>query len=322
MAATSGSIALRNGLKMPTVGLGLWKLEKSTAADQVYNAIKAGYRLLDGASDYGNEVEVGQGIRRALDEGLVKRSDLFITGKLWNTYHRREHIRPAIDRSLSDLGLDYLDLYLIHFPIALKYVPFDVRYPAEWSYEVGGPVIHDNVPYRETWEGMEELYEAGLAKNIGISNTAGALIYDVLSYAKVKPAVLQIEVHPYLVRKQLVDLAHAEGIAVTAFSSFGDSSYQSLNMVPTNTKPLLQHDLISEIAAKHGKTPAQILLRWAIERGCAVIPKSSNPKRLHENLDLFGFSLSAEEVERINGLNQSLIFNDPAIYAKRPIWAC
>ncbi|KAJ1829413.1 hypothetical protein LPJ56_000355 [Coemansia sp. RSA 2599] len=308
---------------MPTVGMGLWKISKDTVADQVYEAIKLGYRLFDGACDYGNEAEAGKGIARAISEGLVSRQDLFITSKLWCTYHKREHVKPALQRTLSDLGLDYVDLYLIHFPIALKFVPFEKRYPPEWSYEEGGPVIPENVPYQETWEAMEDLVRDGLAKNIGISNTPGAMIYDILTYAKIRPAVLQIELHPYLVRKELVDLAHSEGIAVTAYSSFGDASYQEIGMVPQGQQlvSLLKNDVVNQVSAKIGKTPAQVLLRWAVQRGCAVIPKSSNPGRLLENKDLFSFELSPEDMDAISGLDRKLIFNNPADYAKRAIWA-
>ncbi|KAJ2904492.1 D-xylose reductase [Coemansia aciculifera] len=308
---------------MPTVGLGMWKVGCDAAADQVYEAIKAGYRLFDCACDYGNESQIGQGISRALSDGLVTRSDLFITSKLWCTYHRHEHVEPALRRTLKDLGLDYVDLYLVHFPIALKYVPFEHRYPPEWSFEVGGPVIHDGVPYQETWQAMEELCNKGLAKSIGISNMPGALIYDVLSYARIKPAVLQIEVHPYLVREQLVSLAQAEGIAVTVYSSFGDTSYHEINMAPKGPEftPLLTHQVVASVAARHGKSPAQVLLRWAIDRGCAVIPKSSNSARLRENLDLFDFELSPDDVKLISGLDRNMRFNDPANYANRAIWA-
>ncbi|KAJ1866314.1 D-xylose reductase, partial [Coemansia sp. RSA 486] len=288
MPSASPFITLNTGAQMPTVGMGLWKISKDTVADQVYEAIKLGYRLFDSASDYGNEAEAGQGISRAIADQLVTRQELFITSKLWCTYHQRQHVKPALQRTLQDLNLDYVDLYLIHFPIALKHVPFETKYPAGWSLEENGPVISENTPYQETWEGMEELVMEGLAKNIGVSNLPGAMIYDVMTYAKIRPAVLQIELHPYLVRNELVDLAHKEGMAVTAYSSFGDASYREIGMVPEDQQvvPLLENKTVGEIAQRLGKSPAQVLLRWAVQRGCAVIPKSSSPKRLLENKDL------------------------------------
>lgn len=166
---------LRTGNKLPLVGLGLWKMPKDVCADVVYNAIEAGYRLLDGACDYGNEAEVGEGIRRAIEAGLVKREDLCVLSKLWNTFHRPEHVELACRKSLADLGLDYLDVYLIHFPIALKFVPVEHRYPPEWNYEPKDEspcMIPDDtgVTYQQTWHAMEELVGLGLVKDIGCSN--------------------------------------------------------------------------------------------------------------------------------------------------------
>ena len=159
---------------MPQAGFGLWKLAKDVTADVVFNAVEAGYRLFDGACDYGNEKEVGEGLRRVFEAGKVKREDLFIVSKLWNTFHKAEHVRPALERSLADLGLDYLDLYIIHFPIALKYVSPDVRYPPEWVYapdaEVKSLEFEEGVTYQSTYHAMEACQEAGLTKDIGVSN--------------------------------------------------------------------------------------------------------------------------------------------------------
>ena len=165
----------------------------------MYDAIQSGYRLLDAASDYGNEQEVGLGIKKALADGLVTREQLWVTSKLWNTYHRKEHVRAACLRSLKDLGVDYLDLYLIHFPIALKFVPFEERYPAGWNYLADkAGMEEDSVAYEETWRAMESLVREGLVRNIGVCNIGTTLLRDVLNYATIKPSVLQIEMHPYL----------------------------------------------------------------------------------------------------------------------------
>ncbi|KAG0229425.1 NAD(P)H-dependent D-xylose reductase (XR) [Actinomortierella wolfii] len=313
--AYTESLTLASGSKMPLLGMGVWKVPKDITADTVYNAIKAGYRLIDGACDYGNEVQVGQGIKRAIAEGLIKREELFVTSKLWNTYHAKEHVPMACRRTLDDLGLDYIDLYLIHFPISLKYVPFEERYPPEWgNFEV------DPVPMHETWAAMEELVHKGWVKNIGVSNFTALLLMDVFSYCKIRPAVLHIEIHPYLNNNKMIEYAQKEGLAVQAYSSFGPLSYLEIG-VNTGIKPLFEVELLQNIGQKHGKTPAQVILRWLVQKKVAVIPKSNNPKRVVENAQLFDFELTKEEMTAIDGLNVPLRLNDPGVYANIPIYA-
>lgn len=315
---TADTIKLASGEELPQVGLGLWKIDNANTADMVYAAIKAGYRHLDAACDYGNEVEAGQGIRRAIEDGLCTRDDLWVTSKLWNTYHHAEHVRPAIEKSLKDLGLDYLDLYLIHFPIPIKYVPIEQRYPPGWLFDpdAQSPRMEaDSVPIRETWQAMEQLHSAGLAKHIGVSNFGCSLIRDVLSYANVRPTVLQVESHPYLVQEKLIRYCQQEQIAYTAFSPLGAPSYVPLGMA-TESDSVLEQACVKEIAAAHVKSPAQVVLRWGVQRGTAVIPKTSNPKRLAENIDLFEFELSVEEMKTIAGLDQNRRFNDPGVFCE------
>ncbi|KAJ6621213.1 Aldo/keto reductase [Mycena sp. CBHHK59/15] len=306
------SVALMGtGHKMPLVGFGLWKVTKSTCADTVYNAIKAGYRLFDGAGDYGNEKEAGEGVRRALNDGLVKREELFITSKLWNTFHAKEHVKALATKQLGLWGLEYFDLFLVHFPIALKYVDPEERYPPEWFGADGKTVYLQDTPMQETWTVMEELVDAGQAKNIGISNCQGSLILDILRYARIKPSVLQIELHPYLTQEPLVALAKTLGMAITAYSSFGPQSYIELSM-DRNAASLLTHDLVGKLASEYQKTPAQVLLRWATQRGIAVVPKSNNEQRLFENLQTESFDLKPEEIKAISALNMNMRMNDPA----------
>ena len=296
---------------MPLVGFGLWKVNNSTCADQVYNAIKTGYRLFDGACDYGNEVESGQGVQRAIDEGIVKREDLFIVSKLWNSFHDKERVKPVLKKQLADWGVDYFDLYIIHFPVALKYVDPSERYPPGFFYE-GEKVVLSKASLEETYHAMEECYEEGLMKSIGISNYVGGLVLDVERYAKHLPQTLQIEHHPYLVQQDLLDLCKSRGIAVTAYSSFGPQSFLELDMQKAHDAPLLMdHAAIKSIAKSHDKTPAQVLLRWSTQRGIAVIPKSNNQSRLQQNLDVCSFDLSKDEVEKISGLDQDMRFNNP-----------
>jgi len=303
---------------MPLVGLGTWKIEKPAVADIVQQAVNAGFRHFDCACDYGNEAEVGAGLQKVFAESDVSREDLWVTSKLWNTYHAAEHVRPALERSLSDLKLDYLDLYLVHFPIATKYVPFEDRYPPEWFFDpnAGNPKMEPvNVPIRETWEAMEELHRSGLVKNIGICNFGCSLIRDLLSHATIRPSFLQVELHPLLTQEKLLRYCRQESIEVTSFSPLGGESYYSIGMADPS-ESTLENSVIKDIAASHGKTPAQVHLRWGIQRETAVVPKTSNPQRLLENIDVFDFELSEEEMNRISSLNQNRRFNDPGDFCE------
>lgn len=315
---TNSSVSIVGGADIPSVGLGLWKIPNESAAKLVESAVVAGYRHLDAASDYGNEKEVGDGIKKVLDNRLCSRDELWVTSKLWNTYHRPEHVRPALERSLRDLRLDYLDLYLIHFPIALRYVPMATRYPPGWFFDTTATkprMETDQVPIAETWAAMEELQRAGLAKHIGVSNFGCSLIRDLLSTASIRPAVLQVESHPYLVQPKLLRYCQSEQIAFTAFSPLGAGSYVPLGMAKAEDS-VLEHPVVKQIANIHKKSPAQIVLRWGVQRGTSVVPKTSQPQRLKENIDIFDFSLSEHEMMQLNGLDRHQRYNDPGVFCE------
>lgn len=311
-------ITLADGASMPRVGLGLWKIARDRTAGLVLDAIEAGYRHLDSAADYGNEAEAGEGIRQALAAGHCRREDLWVTSKLWNTYHHPDHVRPACERTLSDLGLEYLDLYLVHFPISLRYVDFAERYPPEWFFDPAArrPVMEiAPVPLSDTWGAMEELVEQGLVKRIGVCNYTSGLLHDLFAYARIRPMVLQIESHPRLTQEALLRLARQYGLAVTAFSPLGAASYVELDMAG-DSDSVLTEPAVTEAAARLDRSPAQIVLRWALQRGTAIIPKTSRRERLRENLALFDFSLNEEEMAGISALNRNRRFNDPGVFCE------
>jgi len=311
----SPTIKLSSGHEMPQVGFGLWKVDNATCADTVYNAIKTGYRLFDGACDYGNEKEAGEGVARAIKDGLVKREDLFLVSKLWGSFAEKERVEPICKKQLADWGIDYFDLYIVHFPVSLKYVDPSVRYPPGWAYDGKDDVQVGPASMNETWTAMEGLVKKGLARSIGISNFQGSLILDLLRKATIPPSTLQIEHHPYLVQPTLLKLAESEGIAVTAYSSFGPQSFLELKLQRAVDTPLLfESPIIDSIAKKHNKTPAQVLLRWATQRGIAVIPKSNNQGRLEQNLHVTDFDLEKSEIEAISGLDKNIRFNNPTDY--------
>jgi D-xylose reductase len=316
---TTPTLPLRTGDALPAVGLGLWKLPLPAVAEHVHRAVAAGYRHFDCACDYGNEAQVGAGLQSAMQAGLCRRDDLWVTSKLWNTYHARSHVRQAAERSLRDLQLDVLDLYLIHFPIATAFVPFEVRYPPGWFFDPDAPEpkMHSaKVPLSETWSAMEDLVRAGLVRNIGVCNFNIALLRDLLSYATLPPAVLQVELHPYLAQPKLLRFCREEGIVVTGFSPLGAASYHSIGMAEPH-ESVFAEPVVRQIASRLGRTPAQVVLRWGVQRGTAIVPMTSNPARLTENLSLFDFELTPDDMAALSALDRRRRFNDPGVFCEQ-----
>jgi len=312
------ALKLADGTRLPSVGLGTWKIPDETLPTLIPEAIQAGYRHFDCACDYGNEPSVGEGLAASFEQGLCSRDDVWITSKLWNTYHEPKHVRAACERSLIDLQVDELDLYLVHFPIALAFVPFEERYPPGWFHDPDAPepaMEPIQVPIAETWGAMEELRESGLVKKIGVCNFNVSLLRDLLASSTIRPAVHQVELHPYLTQQRLLRFCHEEDIAVTAFSPFGADSYLPLDMAQPEER-ILDHPEIASVARGYGKSPAQIVLRWAVQRGTAVIPKTQSPDHLRENIDLFDFELSDEDMSRIEALDRHRRFNDPGYFCE------
>lgn len=318
MSESLETLGTHDGGRFPTVGLGTWKIPDEVLPALIPDAVGVGYRHFDCACDYGNEPAVGAGIANAISSGQCAREDLWITSKLWNTYHHPDHVRAACERTLSDLGLDELDLYLVHFPVTLAYVPFEERYPPGWFFnpEAENPSMkHVDVPYADTWGAMETLVDEGLVKRIGVCNLGTAMLRDIKSYARIQPAVNQVEMHPYLTQQNLLRFCQENDIVATAFSPFGASSYVSLSMADKN-ESLFDDPDIAEIAQVKGKTVGQIALRWAVQRGTVAIPKTQTLAHLKENIEIYDFSLSDDEMLRIDQMNRDRRFNDPAEFGE------
>ncbi|MEH7357584.1 MULTISPECIES: aldo/keto reductase [Priestia] len=261
------TVTLHNGVKMPWLGLGVFKVEEGPElVNAVKTAIVKGYRSIDTAAIYENEEGVGEGIRQGLKEAGLSREDIFVTSKVWNADLGYEETLAAYETSLQKLGLEYLDLYLIHWPVEGK--------------------------YKEAWKALETLYKEEKVRAVGVSNFQIHHLEDLMKDGEVKPVINQVEYHPRLTQKELHAFCQKHDIQLEAWS-------------PLMQGELLDNDVLKEIAEKHGKSVAQIILRWDLQNGIVTIPKSTKEHRIVENSSLFDFELDTEDVSKINELNQN-----------------
>jgi len=290
------SFKFRNGDTVEAIGLGTWKSDPGKVGAAVESALKTGYRHIDCAAVYGNEAEVGNALAETFSTTDINRENVHITSKLWNTAHRKQDVIPALKKSLNDLKLDYLDLYLMHWPVAFK--PGLEGFPqGEQDY-----LSLDEVPIIETWEAMLEAKQQGLIRHAGVSNFSIEKLEDLKSKTDDFPEMNQVELHPYLQQQELVDYGKANDMLITAYSPLGSSDRPE--MMKSDDEPaLLDNDVIGSIAEKHDATPAQVLIKWAVGRDTIVIPKSTNEGRIAENLKSAEIDLDSEDHEKIKELN-------------------
>ncbi|KAG5880267.1 hypothetical protein JTB14_003416 [Gonioctena quinquepunctata] len=285
---------LNNGLFIPAIGLGTYKSQPDEVKEAVSYAIDVGYRHIDTAWYYKNEKEVGEAINEKLNEGSIKRKDLFVVTKLWNNFHEKKNVVPKLRESLESLKLEYIDLFLVHWPFGFKenadLLPTD-------------PSSYSDIDYLETWEGMENCVKLGLTKSIGVSNFNQEQISRLLQNCKIKPVVNQVEVNPNFNQKELITFCKERDIVITGFCPLGRST-QSIDTPGCPLSTVLDPKVI-EIAGKYGKTAAQVVLRYLVSLGISVIPKSVNKSRILENFQILDFQLSCEDVLYLNSCNKN-----------------
>ncbi|XP_022914598.1 aldo-keto reductase 1B-like [Onthophagus taurus] len=291
---SSKVMKLNNGREIPIIGLGTYKSPAGEVERAVRDAIDAGYRHFDCAWLYGNESEIGDALSEKIKNGSVKREDLFITSKLWCNYHKKELVVPMIKETLANLKLDYIDLYLIHWPFGFK--------EDAGMWPMGEDSAYSDVDYLETWEGMEECVKLGLAKSIGVSNFNSQQLTRLLEKCKIKPVVNQIEVNPNINQKKMIKFCADRDIVVTGYCPMGRVENDGIPGFPT---PTIKDPKVIEMAEKYEKTPGQIILNYLVSLGIAVVPKSVTRTRIIENIDIFDFKLDDEDTKYLDSCNKN-----------------
>lgn len=290
------TIQFNNKDTVHTIGLGTWKATGNKVKQAVKDALHAGYRHIDTAAVYDNEKEIGEALAEVFKEGKIFREDVFITSKLWNDAHKEGQVIPALQQTLDRLQLEYLDLYLIHWPVAFKSgVGFPQKPSDYYSLE--------EVPILETWKQMEQAKKNGMTRHIGVSNFSDVKLKDLVRNATIKPEMNQVEMHPLLQQDDLLAYCNSEGIFMTAYSPLG-SGDRSEAMKGKDEPNLLEIPQIKEIARKHNASVGQVLIAWHCHRGTAVIPKSTSTEHIEENFKAAKLELDANDMKTIAGLDE------------------
>lgn len=335
---------LNNGQQLPAIGMGTFtgtrntaKAEGGTLYETTKMWLRSGGRLIDAASNYLNEDEIGDAMEECINEGWITRDEIFISSKLNNPYHRPEHVRPMLEKSLMDLKVDQVDMYLMHWPTAFKYVPYDptmrgfpldyepdcctkvtgVQWdPVEFAKDWPPPHLDMGVTIHDTWEAMAECVDLGLTKGVGVCNFKVTLLHELLCGTDHVPSIVQSESHPYCQQTDLIKFCKMNGIQYQGYSPLGYGEFKSADEMS-----VLENPVIAEIGAKHGKSSASVVLRWHVQRGVGVPPFSLKENELRENLTVGSWALDDEDMEQIATLDKEFHYLRPDAWYGLPLWS-